>query len=103
MSESTASQTTNCIPEPGHNQNSTAHEEPVSENTSTMKPQDIETSNPHGVPVSEKTQISPKQIKTPASALKLYLLFPAVCFSTFLFSLNAAVVATVSEHLETPV
>ena len=102
MSESTASQTTTCIPEPGHSQNSTAHEEPAFENTSTMKPQDIETSNPDGEPVSEKTQIPPKQIQASASALKLYLLFPAVCFSTFLFSLNAAVVATVSEHLETP-
>ncbi|PMD37795.1 efflux pump [Hyaloscypha variabilis F] len=94
MSESAAPHRTTIIPEQRHNQNSIANEEPASEEISTMKPQDIETSNPYGEPVSKKTQIPPKQIQAPASALKLYLLFPAVCFSTFLFSLNAAVVAT---------
>jgi hypothetical protein len=74
--------------------------EEIQTSTSTSRLEDFEKSTPDGEPVSEKkpTPVNPSNIQAPVSALKLYVLFPAVCFSTFLFSLNASIVATVSAH-----
>lgn len=76
--------------------------EEVPTTTSTSRPEDIEDSTPDGEPVSEKKPTSPEpsQIQAPVSTLTLYTLFPAVCFTTFLFTLNASIVATVSAYSE---
>jgi len=102
MSDSAASQATASTREPQHAENLTGDCKAESTMIPAAELQEVEPATPDEEPTSEKTAIStmPTQIQAPASTLKLYLLFPAVCFSTFLFSLNAAVVATVRSNLE---